>query len=158
MKAKTISMPRSIDNVIGSANILKSIFNIDDFLIWLKEHHPELNSNDILPGYKFFIESAIGTFADSIHLDNSLNITEDVMYFRATHFADVDLNKIPVQCQKTALMKNIQKRLRLIKKANSFQALKKATDTFSNEILSHFELVFKDHCESKPELTHPVLL
>lgn len=154
MKTKTDSTYDSISNLIGAANILKIVFNIDDFLNWLDNHHADVKPIDILPGYKFFIESGIGTFADRIHLDNSLNITEDFVYHRATHFADINLNKIPVTCQKTALMKNIQKMLRLIKKANSFQILKKETISFSKEILSHFDSVFEEHCEPKTELNY----
>ena len=152
MKKKTVPMFSSINKLIGAENIMRIVFEIDDYLSWVKKNHPNVKPTDILPGYKFFIESCIATFADSIHLDDSLKITEDYVYHRATHFADIPLNKIPTTCEKTAIIKNIQKGLRPIKRANSFDVLKEETTHFSDEILSLFHPIITEYVDLTTKL------
>src|SRR5208337_2129764 len=107
MDQKSESKYDSINGIIGSSNILKIAFDSENFVEWLNKNHPHENKSDIFPGYKFFLESAIGTLASSISSDSSLGITEDYVYFRATFYGS-DLNKFPVTCEKIAILKNIQ--------------------------------------------------
>lgn len=141
----------SISSILGTSNLLKIVFNSEKFLEWLNENHPNLDKKEIFPGYRFFLESAIGSFALSITFDKALEINEDYVYFRAD-FYGADLNKFPVTCEKTAILKNIQKRQKLIKQANNFDQLKIKTEIFSNEILSPFFLILHEHCSVNSNL------
>jgi len=141
---KTDLKSMSFSEIVGAINILNIVFDTDAFIKWLNEYHPEFNITEIFQGYSFFLESAIATFSDTLHSDISLNINEDIVYHRATHFADREVAKLPCTCEKTALIKNIQKRLRGFRKAKTFKDLKKECEKFSNEILVYFFKIFED--------------
>ena len=142
----------SITRIIASANILKTVFDSDNFLKWLNKNHPQVNDNEIFLGYKFFLESAIGTLALSITLDRSLEIKQDYVYDRAD-FCGIDLNKLPVTCEKTAILKNILERQKKIKQATGFYQIKSKTEIFSTDILSPLFSIMNNHCSLNSEFT-----
>jgi len=137
---------------MGAINLLRIAFHSENFFEWLKKYHPDENLKDIFSGYKFFLESAIGMLALYVVYNKSLEISEDYVFHRADFFG-VDLNKFPVTCEKTAILKNIQKRLKLIKKTKNFDQLKVSTDVFSDDILSPFILILNNHCAIHSNLT-----
>jgi RNAse (barnase) inhibitor barstar len=136
----------SISNIIGSSNALKIAIEIDNFRTWLNKNHKDINISEILPGYKFFLESIIDMLALSIVNDYTLEIQEDPIYFRAFHFVEIDINRVPSTCEKTAILKNFQKELREIRKANSFDQLSAKTKKLSNNVILPFFLIFSKHC------------
>jgi len=138
----------SINRIVGSLNILKIVLDIDTFLEWVDKNHPEVKKTEIFLGYRFLIESAICTFANTLHLDSSLIIEEDYVYFRATHFTDINFKKFPVTCEKTALMKNIQNNLLFVLHAGTFNKLRKEAKIFSTCILIPFSHMQNKHCGS----------
>jgi hypothetical protein len=136
----------SINSIIGASSILKIVLDSEKFIQWALINYPKENINTIFFGYKFFLESAIGAFAASIEYDRSLEISEDYVYSRA-RFRGVDLNKLPITCEKTAMLKYIQKKLRLIKQTSNFDQIKKNNLIFSNDVLTPFTLIINNHCK-----------
>ena len=148
---------KSITSIIGASNLLKIVFQSDDFVDWLSKYHPDAKKEEIFLGYKFFLESAIGAFALTITFDKLLGITEDYVYYRAD-FYGADLNKYPVTCEKTAVLKHILKQLKSIKQARTFDQIKTKTENFSNEILAPFFSITNNNCRLNSELSFEVSL
>ena len=142
----------SISNIIGSLNVLNIVFNSKKFIEWVNKNHPLISIDEIYPGYRFFLESAIGMFTVAIEMASVLKIAEDYVYFRA-HFVGVPLNKFPVTCEKTAILKNINENLKLIRGSKNFENLDRNIVKFSDKILSPFLLIMNDHCVHRPELS-----
>lgn len=132
------------DNIFGTLNCIEIISNIDNFKKWLKKEHKIDNFDNIFEGYKFFLESAIRTFLDTIIYDSSLDIKEDFVFYRA-RFDGVELSKIPNTCEKTIFIKNINDKLKLIKKAKSYDELKSAISDFKNNVSQIFTRIFDEN-------------
>lgn len=143
----------SISNLIGASNLLKIVLNSDDFVKWLSKQYPHENKVKIFKGYKFFLESAVGSLAATLEYDTSLEISEDYVYSRA-RFRGVDLNKLPVTCEKTAIMKHIQKRLKVIKSSKDYDQIKEKSEPFSKDILSPIFLIMNNYCTPCTELSY----
>lgn len=140
-----------VDDVFGTLNSIKIISDVDKFKGWLKKEHRVNKFDDIFDGYKFFIESAIRTFLYTMTDDLSFKIKEDYTFFRSRHVG-IYLNKIPNTCEKTVLIKNINKRLRLLKKAKNFEEIKHALGEFRKDILKPFNKIFEDNVAVSPDL------
>jgi len=139
------------DDIFSVLNCIKIISDADKFKDWLKKEHGISNFDDLFDGYKFFLESAIRTFLQTIMYDSSLSIKEDFVFYRAT-FVGVELNKIPDTCEKTILLKNINKKLRIVKKAKNWQEIKEALNQFNKDVLVVFEKIFSNNVEVIPKL------
>lgn len=140
-----------VDNIFGVINFIKICSDVDKFRNWMKSEHGIKNVDDIFVGYKFFIESAIRTFLNTIIYNSSLDIEEDFVFYRA-RFTGVNISKIPNTCEKTILIKNIHERLRLIKKAKSWKELSKGLTRFKEIILDIFEKIFNDYVAVSPDI------
>jgi hypothetical protein len=133
-----------VDNVFGVLNCIKIISDVDKFRIWANSEHGIKNFDDIFDGYKFFLESAIRTFLQAIIYNSSLDVKEDFVFFRV-RFVGVELNKIPNTCEKIILIKNINEKLRIIKKAKSWEEIKEALSQFKENVLEIFDKIFKSN-------------
>jgi hypothetical protein len=132
------------DDIFGILNCIEIISNIDNFKKWLKKKHKIDNFDNIFEGYKFFLESAIRTFLHTIIYDSSLDIKEDFVFYRA-RFVGVELSKIPNTCEKTIFIKNINDKLKLIKKAKSYDELKLAINDFKNNVSRIFTRIYDEN-------------
>lgn len=140
-----------VDNIFGVINFIKICSDADKFRNWMISEHGVKNFDDIFDGYKFFIESAIRTFLNTLIYNSSLDIEEDFIFYRA-RFTGVNISKIPNTCEKTILIKNIHERLRLIKKAKSWKELSEELNRFKEIILDIFEKIFNDHVAVSPNI------
>ena len=150
----TDSLESKMDGVadIWSAlNCIKIISNVDKFKNWLKKEHKLDDLNGTFEGYRFFLESAIRTFLNDIIYNSSLDIWEDFVFYRA-RFVGVELNKISNTCEKTILIKNINKKLRLIKKAKNYEEIKSAIDQLKNNVLDVFDKIYENNVAISPRL------
>jgi len=139
-----------VDDVFGVLNCIKIISDVDKFRNWANIEHGIKNFDDVFDGYQFFLESAIRTFIQVIIYDSSLDVKEDFVFFRA-RFVGVDLNKIPNTCEKIILIKNIDEKLRIIKKAKSWEEIKEALIQFKEIVLDVFDKIFKSNVAVSPK-------
>lgn len=142
---------RKVDDVLGIFNCIKLSIDADKFRNWLRTEHSVQIFDEFFHGYKFFIESAVRTFLNTIIYNSSLDIEEDFVFYRA-RFTGVNVTKIPNTCEKTIIIKNILERLRLIKKANSWKELSDALKGFEENVLNVFERIFNDYVAVSPNV------
>ncbi|MEM4358293.1 MAG: hypothetical protein QW244_03025 [Candidatus Pacearchaeota archaeon] len=140
----------AVDDIFGILNCIKIVSNLENFKNWLKSEHKLKNVEGVFDGYKFFLESAIRTFLNTLIYNSSLGIDEDFVFYRA-RFVGVELNKIPNTCEKTILIKNINEKLKLIKKSKNYEELKSAIIQF-NSILDIFKIIYDNNVEVNPKL------
>lgn len=99
---------KSIDEIFAFINILKIASKSKDFRKWLKDYHKIENDSDVFEGYKLFLMTIFKCLINSILEDESLQLEEDEVLFRA-NFVGVPLYEIPNTCEKTIFIKNIWK-------------------------------------------------
>lgn len=145
------SKMEGVADIWSALNCIKIISNVDKFKNWLKTEHKINNVDDIFEGYQFFLELTIRSFLYKIIYNASSSIKEDFVFYRA-RFVGVELNKIPNTCEKTILIKNINKRLRLIKKAKNYEEIKGAIDQLKNDVLDVFDKIYEENVASSPKL------
>lgn len=139
------------DEVFATINCINIISDTEKFQKWLEKEHGIKEFNCIFEGYKFFLESAIRSFLKGIIYDSSLSIEEDFVFYRA-RFCGIPLSKIPNTCEKTILMKNLNKELRIIKKAENWADLKKALNQFNENVTKRFDKIFNDYAKFSSKL------
>lgn len=130
-----------VDDTFGMLNCIKIISDVDKFTAWLEKEHNIKNTDNIFEGYKFFLESAIRTFLFSIVYDSALGIKEDILFSRCRH-KGVKLDKIPNTSEKTILIKNIYERLKLIRKAQNWDEIRRAILQYMASIIDAFDRIF----------------
>lgn len=103
-------------------NILKIISKTSCFKEWLKTHHEIENDELIFEGYKFFLLTSLNCLIDSIIFDNSLELEEDYIFYRA-RFVGIPVEEIPNTCEKIIFIKNIWSFNRQIRKSSNWMEI-----------------------------------
>jgi hypothetical protein len=96
----------SVDDVVGSLAILKTASDIAEFKEWLTQYHGLDNFNEIIKGYKFFIQTAVQKLFFGLHNDRGLNLGQDEQFNRA-HAEGISLEDFPNSCEKAKFIKRI---------------------------------------------------
>ncbi len=142
---------KSVDQVFSIVQIFKLVSNIDKFLVWVKNKHPEQDEGLLFDGYRFFLMSTINALLYSIDYNNSLGIEEDIVMHR-TRFADgITIDRIPTTCAKLAILRNLWDMGRPIRKARNFDELKGAIAKFNEEIISIFDDISTRYVSVNPK-------
>ncbi|MGB7533932.1 MAG: hypothetical protein WA977_13320 [Halobacteriota archaeon] len=140
----------SINLIFSSINILEISSNVDEFRRWLKGYHKIEDDSQIFDGYKFFLDTCIRGFVDSIILDTSLDLDEDFTFFRA-RFVGTKIEDIPNTCEKTIFIKNVWNLTKTIRKAQGWEEITVALS--GANLLSHiFDVIFEHVISSIREL------
>jgi len=134
-------MELNADDIFGVMNYIKIAADADKFKVWLSRRHDIKDFEGLFEGYKFFIESAIRSFMNALIYDSSLDLGEDYIFFRA-RFRGVELSKLPNTCEKMILIKNINQKLKAIKRAKDWDSLKNTLQLFDKEVIQTFERIF----------------
>lgn len=140
-----------VDDIFGVLNILKISSDVDKFKKWLRKEHQLKECDRIFRGYQFFLESVIRTLLQTLIYDSSLDIKEDFIFHRA-RFKEVELSKVPNTCEKTVLIRNINERLRAIKRAKNYKEIKEALKNFQ-DVIEAIDKIFADYVSVSPKLT-----
>jgi len=152
MKKETLDeLISKVDDIFGTLNCIKIVSDVEKFQKWLKEEHKITNPSSLFRGYQFFLESAIRTFLNSIILDSALDIEEDFVFHRA-RFNGVEISKVPNTCEKTILVRNINEKLRDIKRSRNYEEMKEAIKKFNTDVVAAFDKIYTDHVVVSPEL------
>ena len=131
----------SINLIFSFINIFKISSNVSEFRRWLKEYHKLEDDSKIFKGYRFFLDTCVRGFIDSIILDTSLDLNEAFTFFRA-RFVGIEIEDIPNICEKTIFIKNVWKLTRTLRKAQGWEELTAALADAS--LLCHvFDKIFE---------------
>lgn len=144
-------MKLNADDIFGVMNYIRIASDTDKFRAWLSREQKIKDDAKIFDGYRFFLESAIRSFMNVLIYDSSLDLKEDFAFFRA-RFSGAKLSKIPNTCEKTVLIKNINEKMRAIKRTRSWDGIKEALEVFDNHVIKVFENIYKDDVTVAPEI------
>jgi hypothetical protein len=97
---------KTISGTFVAINLLKIVYDLNNFRKWIKDYHSIDNDEDLLPGYRLFVILLLKDLLDSIEWDSGLKLKEDFIYNRAD-FKGVPLEDLPNSCEKTIILKNI---------------------------------------------------
>jgi len=138
---------KSLDELLATLNILKITTNVKDFEAWLKNYHDIELTDNIFEGYKFFVTTIIRVLDGAIESDTSLELNEDVVFFRA-RFKGIPIEEIPNTCEKTVFIKNLLSLTKPLRKSKSWKEIKNAIRNL-NRLFELFDNLYK---ESKPTI------
>jgi len=138
---------KSLDELLATLNILKITTNVKDFEAWLKNYHDIELTDNIFEGYKFFVTTIIRVLVGAIESDTSLELNEDVVFFRA-RFKGIPIEEIPNTCEKTVFIKNLLSLTKPLRKSKSWKEIKNAIRNL-NRLFELFDNLYK---ESKPTI------
>ena len=127
-----------IGDVLGVANLIKILGQVEYFLGWLEEYHHLHESQALLSGYRFALLNLFRMLDEQIIHNSSLGLSEDIIFRRAL-FAGISLHKVPNTCDKAILLKNIRHQEGGVGYARSWSDLSKAFSHFSQVVLSAFD-------------------
>lgn len=96
------------DGIYSFYNILKIILDVDDLREWLKEKQGLSSDEHIFSGYVFLLDVCFRCFLDEILSENSFDLDEDYILYRAK-FVGIEINNVPNTCEKIIFVKNIWK-------------------------------------------------
>lgn len=139
-----------VGDILGAVRIIEIAGNTVEFNDWLEEEHGITETNEILPGYKFFQETALRSLLHDVIYSSLPLIPGDFVLYRA-RFDGVKLSSIPNTCEKTAFIKNVNDYRRDIRKADTLEELQTVLNEFSEEVLNPFTTIFNNHSTIDPE-------
>jgi hypothetical protein len=142
---------KSVDRIFSFINVLKIIVDVPKFQNWLDYYHKMENFDDLFVGYKFFIEVVFSDLLLSIHLDSNICLEEDISYKRA-HFVGEKIDDIPNTCEKIILLKNLFKRLKIIRKSKSWKQINDAVESVE-DLISIFDFIYEKYVFTRKKLT-----
>lgn len=140
----------AIGGILGSAEVVDLASNVDDLEEWLRTEFATERSDELLDGYKFFIETAIRGFFHRVIYSKFPLIQEDFVFFRA-RFEGIELSSFPNTCEKTAFIKNINEYRRSLRKASSWKEAQTVLDDFKQEVIQPFKELFQEHTVSSSD-------
>jgi hypothetical protein len=88
-------MRQLIQHIIPSLRIIEIAGHSSKFEQWLKEYHNKELTDDLLAGYKFFIECAFSEFFYGVSVEDEFKIDTDFLLNRAIIEATYPLDKLP---------------------------------------------------------------
>jgi len=146
-----------INELFAFTNIFNIISDTQNFHTWLKKIHKIEKFDSLFVGYRFFLEVIIHRIIYSISLDDSLNLTEDEVYWRARSSGGINLADFPNSCEKTIISKNIWKSGKKIREAKDWNELIDTIKEINNQFLT-FNFIFNNYTISKSKISKKIVL
>lgn len=135
-----------VDNMFGSFNVLSIITNIEALEKWLQDNY-NLHFEEVLGGYKLFIETIFNVFLVSLANCESIGLKEDAVFYRAREI-NKKINKFHTNCEKARVIKNIYKLFNKVRRSKGSDNFKKNIKNFRNTINPTFEKILKEYTSS----------
>lgn len=132
-----------VDNLFSFYNILKIVTDSAAFKKWLKDYHKLEEYNELLDGYIFFLSTCFRGLINTIILENSFDIEEDYVFYRA-RFVGTDIYDIPNTCEKTIFIKNIWGKTKNIRNSTSWDEITTSIKDIE-DLLKSFEKIYENN-------------
>lgn len=123
-----------IDNLLGSAVALDVLLDPERFRSYASGHI-QAPFPRVLVGYRLAIEALVRVLEGSIEDSSGLHLSEDE-YFRRANFAGIRLARVPPTCEKTVLLKNVERFVRPVVAATSFVELAKRARSLRRNVVT----------------------
>jgi len=141
-----------LDQIYGFIRIIQKLREIDSFKEWLFEHHKIENNSEFFDGYLFLIIVCLRNLFESISIDDSLDLEEDIVYNRAA-FVGKFINDLPNSSQKIIFLKNIYHIIKKINKSKSWNELNQNLDYVHQKIFSKYEFLLENYISINKRLS-----
>lgn len=128
---------RRIDDVIAITNALQLLTRPGIFRDWLATNTRIRNDQQCFDGLKFVFNTLIKRLQHELTMNASLGLTDDFIFNRA-NFTGVAISKLPNSCEKTIVLKNIDKSAQRVLDSRDWPQLESSMHQFENEILTPF--------------------
>jgi len=140
-----------IDDVFSVINCIKIASDTEKFQEWIKRTYKLKDNKTAFKGYRFFLESTIRLLMYMLITNESLGIKSDWVFYRANH-RGIKLSKVPNTCEKTVLIRNLNSKLKTVRKAENYQELQIALNEFKSKILSIFDKIYTKYIDTSPDI------
>jgi len=130
----------AIGDILGIVTCLQALNDVGGFDKWIHSYHGLSPNHHLFEGYKLTIETLIRTLYEEISNDQSLGLSEDQLFARAT-FVGISPHKLPNSCEKNILLRNISSNAESVVEAAEWDCLKKSLHSFHDEIISPLALI-----------------
>jgi hypothetical protein len=124
-------------------NILNIVTDLTSFKKWLKDYHDLVDYNELLDGYVFFLNTCFRGLIDTIILENSFGIEEDYIFYRA-RFVGINIDDIPITCEKTIFIKNIWEKTKNIRNSTNWDDITASIKDIV-DLLKSFEKIYENY-------------
>jgi hypothetical protein len=139
---------KDIEILYAFLNILKIVSDTDDFRQWIKKTHQIENDDDLFIGYQFFIDVVISHIIHSFERHSSFGIKSDYSIYRAS-FVGVNIDDIPITCDKVTLLKNLWNHYRTIRDCRNWDELRIQIEKKNNAVFPILNKIFTESIVSK---------
>lgn len=131
------------DDFFSYYNILNIVTDLTSFKKWLKDYHGLVDYNELLDGYVFFLNTCFRGLIDTIILENSFDIEEDYIFYRA-RFVGINIDDIPNTCEKAIFVKNIWEKTKKIRNSTSWDEITASIKDIV-DLLKSFEKIYENY-------------
>ncbi len=131
--------------MLGSWNALNIAMNVEDFEKWLWSNY-KMILPEVFEGFKILLGSSLNTFIYLLAIEQDLGLKEDFVFYRA-RFNGTPMNKFPSTCEKSHLIKNLDKFRRKVINSKTPEELKKSVKLFRDNVLEIFRNIYEEYAE-----------
>ncbi|MDO9522437.1 MAG: hypothetical protein Q7J08_01855 [Methanocorpusculum sp.] len=154
--SKLVLGPRGVNAIYGAIGCYDILSDAKSFTSWIDKKYPDINIDELLPGYLYCIGLIVGWFAKGICYDETFGLTSDPAFDRAV-FAGVPPEEMDRTCEKASLLYILSYDVKRIKSSKNFSKSRHPLNDLKRNVLDIFanhlkENAYSDFPNSKNEL------
>jgi len=139
--------PLGVNEVYGTIGCYDILSNAQAFTSWIDKKYPDININELFPGYLYCIDLIVGLFARGIHDDETFGLTSDPAFDRAV-FYGIPPDNMDITCEKARLLYILNHNVKKIKSSKNFSKCRHPLNDLKRNVLDIFANHLKENAYS----------